>query len=204
MELKIVVCPNCGAQIHAIEGRSFMFCEYCGTQIELDDGNLQYEFIDRARVKEAENESKRIDERIRDKELFQQEMAKWYKIRNIWLIALFASLAVALLVGTGTILEDFFSRVFAVVLICGLGVCLIRPKDKENTNQGNTNQEYASQGNVNQRIVNQIYDWQRFYSPPKLPWYYQVGWIVTIGLFTGGIYWIAGPILRILWKNKNL
>jgi ribosomal protein L37AE/L43A len=72
MELKRVVCPNCGAQIHAKEGRKFMYCEYCGTQIALDDGTqrYEYEFIDRALVKEAENESKRIDEHIRDKELY--------------------------------------------------------------------------------------------------------------------------------------
>ena len=84
MELKRVVCPNCGAQIHAKEGRKFMYCEYCGTQIALDDGTqrFEYEFIDRARVKEAENESKRIDERIRDKDMYLQNLSKWTRIRN--------------------------------------------------------------------------------------------------------------------------
>lgn len=61
-----------------------MYCEYCGTQITLNDGTqrFEYEFIDRDRVKEAENESKRIDERIRDEELFLQNPNIWTRIRN--------------------------------------------------------------------------------------------------------------------------
>ena len=36
-----------------------------------------------------------------------------------------------------------------------------------------------------------------------LPWYLKVWWIFWLGLFSGGIYWIVGPILRINWKSHN-
>lgn len=190
MELKRVVCPNCGAQIHAKEGRKFMYCEYCGTQIALDDGTqrFEYEFIDRARVKEAENESKRIDERIRDKELYLQNLSKWTRIRNIWLAAVFGLLALAVVTAPSTTIGYFFTSVLTALLLAGIGVWAIKPKDREKVDRG-----YANQG----------YTWQGYYSRPNLPWYYQVGWIITIGMFTGGIYWILGPILRVNWKYKN-
>ena len=195
MELKRVVCPNCGAQIHAKEGRKFMYCEYCGTQIALDDGTqrFEYEFIDRARVKEAENESKRIDERIRDKELYLQNLSKWTRIRNIWLAAVFGSLAFAVVTSFNETIGYFFTSVLTAVLLAGIGVWAIKPKDRENMDRRYANQGYADQG----------YAWQGYYPKPNLPWYYQVGWIIIIGMFTGGIYWILGPILRINWKNKN-
>ena len=36
-----------------------------------------------------------------------------------------------------------------------------------------------------------------------LPWYLKTGWIIVIGMFTGGIYWFAGPIMRIFWKENR-
>ena len=190
MELKRVVCPNCGAQIHAKEGRKFMYCEYCGTQIALDDGTqrFEYEFIDRARVKEAENESKRIAEHIKDKEMYLQNLSKWTRIRNIWLAAVFGSLALAVVTSPNETIGYFFTCVLTAFLLAGIGVWAIKPKDREIMDR-----RYADQG----------YAWQGYYSRPNLPWYYQVGWIITIGMFTGGIYWILGPILRMNWKNKN-
>ena len=172
MELKRVVCPNCGAQIHAKEGRKFMYCEYCGTQIALDDGTqrFEYEFIDRARVKEAENESKRIDERIRDKDMYLQNLSKWTRIRNIWLAAVFGSLALAVVTSPNETIGYFFTCVLTAFLLAGIGVWAIKPKDREIMDR-----RYADQG----------YAWQGYYSRPNLPWYYQVGWIITIGMFTG-------------------
>lgn len=37
----------------------------------------------------------------------------------------------------------------------------------------------------------------------KLPWYLTWLWIFILGLFTGGLYWIIGFILRVNWKSKN-
>lgn len=37
----------------------------------------------------------------------------------------------------------------------------------------------------------------------RLPWYLTWFWIIILGFFTGGIYWIIGFILRVCWKSKN-
>lgn len=37
----------------------------------------------------------------------------------------------------------------------------------------------------------------------KLPWYLSGFWIFVLGLFTGGLYWIIGFVLRVNWKSKN-
>lgn len=37
----------------------------------------------------------------------------------------------------------------------------------------------------------------------RLPWYLTGFWIFVLGMFTGGIYWIIGIILRINWNSNN-
>lgn len=37
----------------------------------------------------------------------------------------------------------------------------------------------------------------------KLPWYLRWTWIFTLGMLSGGIYWIVGFVLRVMWKSKN-
>lgn len=37
----------------------------------------------------------------------------------------------------------------------------------------------------------------------KLPWYLNLFWIFTLGMLSGGIYWIVGFVLRVMWKYKN-
>ena len=125
---------------------------------------------------------------INSQELYLQNLNKWNRIRNIWLAAVFGSLALAVVTSPNETIGYFFTCVLTAFLLAGIGVWAIKPKDREIMDR-----RYADQG----------YAWQGYYSRPNLPWYYQVGWIITIGMFTGGIYWILGPILRMNWKNKN-
>lgn len=37
----------------------------------------------------------------------------------------------------------------------------------------------------------------------KLPWYLRGGWIFFLGCLSGGVYWIVGIILRVLWRSHN-
>lgn len=37
MEIKEFACPNCHAPLIPIEGARYMFCDYCGTRIVIDD-----------------------------------------------------------------------------------------------------------------------------------------------------------------------
>lgn len=36
-----------------------------------------------------------------------------------------------------------------------------------------------------------------------LPWYFRAFWIFILGMFTGGIYWVVGIVLRIQWSSKH-
>lgn len=37
----------------------------------------------------------------------------------------------------------------------------------------------------------------------KMPWYLSWFWIIILGMFTGGIYFIIGLIMRSNWKSHN-
>lgn len=37
----------------------------------------------------------------------------------------------------------------------------------------------------------------------KLPWYLSWFWIIVFGCLTGGIYFVIGLILRVMWKSRN-
>lgn len=41
------------------------------------------------------------------------------------------------------------------------------------------------------------------YVKRKLPWYLSWFWIIVFGIFTGGLYFIIGLILRVMWKSRN-
>lgn len=82
MKIIPVECPKCGATFEIDEGRNKCFCQYCGTQIMLDDGshnsnvnlNVTYDgekrtiIRDEARIKEAEVEIERKKLEIEEKE----------------------------------------------------------------------------------------------------------------------------------------
>lgn len=65
MELKEFACPNCHAPLTPIEGARYMFCDYCGTRIVIDD--IEY----------YREDSKTERERIRaDKEIQKSSVEK--------------------------------------------------------------------------------------------------------------------------------
>lgn len=37
MNLKSFNCPNCGASLEPLDDARFMYCQYCGTKIVMDD-----------------------------------------------------------------------------------------------------------------------------------------------------------------------
>lgn len=37
MKLQSFNCPNCGANLEPLDDARFMFCQYCGTKIVMDD-----------------------------------------------------------------------------------------------------------------------------------------------------------------------
>lgn len=62
-------CPSCGASLEVKEDREFIFCQYCGTKILINDENkFTYRYIDDAEIKRAET-----DQYIRLKQLEMEE-----------------------------------------------------------------------------------------------------------------------------------
>lgn len=37
----------------------------------------------------------------------------------------------------------------------------------------------------------------------KIPWYLSWFWIIVLGFFTGGLYFVIGIIMRVIWKSNN-
>ncbi len=67
--MRILTCPQCGASSKIeTENRDFVFCQFCGTKILLDDVRITHRIVDEAEIKQAE-----ALENIRLKELELQE-----------------------------------------------------------------------------------------------------------------------------------
>ena len=67
MKIETLHCPNCGGDLNGIEikdGKSEVFCPYCGTKVFLNDDNTKtyiHKHIDTAREKELELQGKIVD-----------------------------------------------------------------------------------------------------------------------------------------------
>ena len=69
---RTVKCPSCGAELTVKEGnRDFMFCEYCGTKVRLDDYQETHRFVDEARIQESKD--------AKELEMKRMEYEKWKK-----------------------------------------------------------------------------------------------------------------------------
>lgn len=69
---RTVKCPSCGAELTVKEGnRDFMFCEYCGTKVRLDDYQETHRFVDEARIQESKD--------AKELEMKRMEFKKWKK-----------------------------------------------------------------------------------------------------------------------------
>lgn len=53
---RTVKCPGCGADLTVKDdNRDFMFCEFCGTKVRLDDYQETHRFVDEARIQESKD-----------------------------------------------------------------------------------------------------------------------------------------------------
>lgn len=63
---RTVKCPSCGAELTVKDNnRDFMFCEYCGTKVRLDDYQETHRYVNEAEIQrvkaEKELELKRME-----------------------------------------------------------------------------------------------------------------------------------------------
>lgn len=67
---RTVKCPGCGADLTVKDGnRDFMFCEFCGTKVRLDDYQETHRFVDEARIQESKD--------AKELELKKMEQERW-------------------------------------------------------------------------------------------------------------------------------
>ena len=83
---RTVKCPGCGADLTAKDNnRDFMFCEFCGTKIRLDDYQETHRFVDEARIQESKD-AKELELRKENDEFLKKNW-KWFLLFFICLIA---------------------------------------------------------------------------------------------------------------------
>ena len=83
-----VKCPECGANLSMEDGRTQMFCSYCGTKIIMSNNNEYiYRHIDEASIKKAEADK---EVRMRELEIAEKSNSQWSGLRKaltiIWII----------------------------------------------------------------------------------------------------------------------
>lgn len=67
---RTVKCPSCGGELTVKDdNRDFMFCEYCGTKVRLDDYRETHRFVDEARIQESKD--------AKELELKKMEQERW-------------------------------------------------------------------------------------------------------------------------------
>ncbi len=80
MKLIQLDCPQCGAKLEVDSDRQFVFCQYCGNKILIDDEITRSEVVhiyrDEAKIRELElQEQARLREEEKIKELKRQQLA---------------------------------------------------------------------------------------------------------------------------------
>lgn len=86
MSVKItsVKCPECGANLPIEEGRTQIFCSYCGTKVMVTNENeFIYHHIDETKIRQAEAESAVELKRL---EMEERRIAEKQKVRKIKII----------------------------------------------------------------------------------------------------------------------
>lgn len=76
MELKEFACPNCHAPLTPIEGARYMFCDYCGTKIVIDD--IEYYRED----SKTERERIRADKEVRKSSVERGADVELQRLKN--------------------------------------------------------------------------------------------------------------------------
>ena len=88
MNMNDMKCPACGADLEVKEGRTFCYCQYCGTKVMLQNENeYVYRHIDEAGLRRAETERM---VRMKELEVEEEQRKNRKKSFKIWLITTIA------------------------------------------------------------------------------------------------------------------
>lgn len=119
--MRNIKCSNCGAGITAQDdNRDFIYCQYCGSKIMLDDYRETHRIVDEAAIKHEESEEK-VRLRILELEESKLKVKRKYTIIKI-LISLFL-----LILGIVLLDKDDFSfggifSLYGAVFVWAIGI----------------------------------------------------------------------------------
>ena len=114
--MRQIKCPNCGAVINKeVIDRDYMYCEYCGTKLDLTSFRAYITIEDKAKIKEIE-----AMEAIRRQE--QERESKNHFLRN-WLLIMLG-FAICFLVGFSGNSSSSSRLAFAILGIIGLFISI--------------------------------------------------------------------------------
>ena len=118
IKLNSVKCPECGASLPIEEGRTQVFCSYCGTKVIVTNENEHiYRHIDEAGVKQAE--TNRIV-RMRELDLEEQRTAQGNALKKvltiIWLVLSLIVIAICIV---KIAIQDDFTTGFLMLFYLG-------------------------------------------------------------------------------------
>lgn len=98
---RTVKCPSCGAELTVKDdNRDFMFCEFCGAKVRLDDYQETHRYVNEAEVQrvkaEKELELKKME--MEEKKRKEDNAQNWKVVK---ICACLAAIAFALLILCG-------------------------------------------------------------------------------------------------------
>ncbi len=125
-----VKCPECGAALQFEEGRTTVFCSYCGANILMhNDNEYIYRSIDEAEIKQAEND---LLYKMKELELEEKEEEHQRKLTQILILLAVGILFLGIIMiktGSDTLGEIFLFADFMVGTY-GLGFWAENRKNK--------------------------------------------------------------------------
>ena len=103
---RTVKCPSCGGELTVKdENRDFMFCEYCGTKVMLDDYRETHRFVDEARIQESKDAKERELKKMEFEERKRHEDDA-FAAKGLKVMGVIAAICVAILL-LGTLFGKF-------------------------------------------------------------------------------------------------
>lgn len=130
-----VKCPECGASLPIEEGRTQVFCSYCGTKVLVTNENEHiYRHIDEAGIKQAETDRM---VRMRELDLAERSSSNRKTLTIVWLVAtaimLIVSIVMMVLPDSDVGLTGILLLELTVGLAIGGGVLIFKVlPEKEN------------------------------------------------------------------------
>ena len=142
MKLIEMKCPGCGASLQAEEGRKTIYCQYCGTPVQVDDESLRIHvtktYVNEAAVRSIDLERQKFETETRQKETemaeLKQKKEEWTRYMMMYLGALAVCFFLYMILENVRFLNTILSALTGVILLFGgVGLYLLRPV-KNNTN----------------------------------------------------------------------